>query len=178
MSYPETRNGLRVVTDAETEDVTKGTGRTTESTAEPFLSDDPAPVGELAEAAVLSAAMWSPDAARGLVEHLTADMFTREAHRIVFETITTLVAAEIHVDMITITDQLIEDGRLDHVGGAVAVADLSDPDTCPTVAAWKHYARIVWRDHDRRRQVADHLDALRALGIDVQEMSPPARDIA
>ena len=165
---PPNESGLRVVADTEAEDVTRATGRTAESTADPFMDDDPAPVGQLAEAAVLSAAMWSPDAARGVVDHLTADMFTREAHRIVFETITKLVDLEIHVDMITITDQLIEDDRLDHVGGAGAVADLSNPDTCPAVAAWKHYARIIWRDHDRRRQVADHLDALRDLGIHVE----------
>ena len=158
---PRGRGALHVLADGPDE---------TQSTPIPFLDDDPAPVGQLAEAAVLSAAMWSPDAARGVVDHLEAEMFTREAHRIVFETITKLVAADVIVDMISITDQLIEDGRLDHVGGAVAVADLSNPDTCPSIVAWKVYARIVWRDHDRRRQVAEHLAGLRALGIDVQEV--------
>ncbi len=110
---------------------------------------EPETVGQLAEAAVLGAAMWSAEAARGAVEHLTPDMFTRNGHRAVFEAIVALVAAGAPVDTITVHDQVCAAGRADEVGGPAATFELATLEMCPTVAGWNYYATIVRREHDR-----------------------------
>lgn len=129
---------------------------------------EPVPVGQLAEAAMLGAMLCSAEAARGAAEHLAPDHFQREAHRVVFEAVAALVADDRPVDPVTLTVRLAEDGRLDHVGGAVAVFNLSTIEVCPNPAAWKYYARCVSDEANRRRQICDHVDALRTLGVDVE----------
>ena len=142
----------------------------TESTAHPRPGEDPSHV-ELTEAALLGAAILSPDALAGIVTDLDPDAFIREAHRAVFVTLQEMHAAEVAVDQITTSDALVEAGRIDVAGGLSAPFDLASMDCCPTVAAWPHYLAIIRREVARRRQVADHLDALRALGVNVQEVA-------
>jgi replicative DNA helicase len=91
-------------------------------------------------------------------------MFDREAHRVVFEAIAALVADDITVDPVTVILRLAETGRLEWVGGAAAVHGLASVDACPVPANWRNYARTVWREADRRRQIEEHLAALRDLG--------------
>lgn len=138
--------------------------------------EDPSPV-ELTEAALLGVAILSADALAGIVTELDPDDFVREAHRQVFVTLQEMHTAEVAVDQITLSDALVETGRIDVAGGLSAPFDLASVDCCPTVAAWPHYLAIVRREVDRRSQVADHLDALRGLGVDVQEVGA-ARDVA
>jgi replicative DNA helicase len=140
------------------------------STGDPRQHHDPTPV-ELTEAALLGAAILSPDALAGIVTELDPDAFLREAHRQVFVTLAEMHAAEVTVDQVTLTDALVESGRIDVTGGLSAPFDLASIDCCPTVAAWPHYLAIIRRQVARRRQVADHLDALRKLGVDVQEVA-------
>ena len=118
---------------------------------------------DLAEAATLGAAMLRDDAAAGIVDTLSADAFAREAHRVMFEAIAALVADGEPVDTVTVTDRLASRGRLDEVGGAVAVSSLTSLETTPVPASWRHYCRAVAEDHDRRLRVAELRKELTAL---------------
>ena len=140
------------------------------STADPRHVEDPSHLA-LTEAALLGAAILNRGALAGMVDHLDADAFHREAHRQVFLTLVEMHAAEVHVDQVTLSDALVESGRIDVAGGLSAPFDLASIDTCPTPSAWPSYVAIIRREADRRRQVSDHLEALRRLGVDVTEVT-------
>ena len=116
-----------------------------------------------AEAAVLGAMLLSPDAAAGVPAMLDADAFHRDAHRTVYAAVLALIADGIAPDTLTVTDRLATRGQLDHVGGPLAVADLTDMATCPTPASWPAYATVVAREARRRRGVRLLSDALARL---------------
>ena len=140
-----------------------------QSSAHPRHVEDPSHL-ELTEAALLGAAILDRGALAGMVDGLDADAFQREAHRQVFLTLAEMHEAEVHVDQITTSDALVEAGRIDVAGGLSAPFDLASLDTCPTPSAWPSYLEIIRREVSRRREIRDHLDALRALGVDVQEV--------
>ena len=74
-----------------------------------------------------------------------------------------LIADGIAPDTLTVTDRLATRGELDHVGGPLAVADLTGMATCPTPASWPAYATVVGREARRRRGVRLLSDALARL---------------
>jgi replicative DNA helicase len=90
---------------------------------------------------VLGAALLSKNATSDVTELLRPEDFYRNAHRIVFEGVLALNSAGDVVDTVTLTDWLARQGRLDEVGGAAAVYDLTV--AVPTAANAAYYARIV-----------------------------------
>jgi len=74
------------------------------------------PMALHAEAAVLSHALWNPDAARELAAGLTLDHFFSEAHRRIFEALQTLVRAERPTHTPFVLDELTRTGRIEQVG--------------------------------------------------------------
>lgn len=124
-----------------------------------------------AEAALLGSMILNRDALAGAASMLAPDEFDRPAHRTLFTTLVELHTEGTPVDQITVNDRLATTGRLDEVGGLGAVFDLTSVEGCPTTSAWATYAGIVKREADGRRQVRDHLDALRKLGVDVREVA-------
>lgn len=108
---------------------------------------------ETAEDAVLGACMYGASIAQGVTEMLTIDDFDRDARRVVFAAVGALVEAGEVVDLVTLTIRLADTGRLDEVGGAVAISDLHGLECCPNPTAWRHYAQIVKREAARRRTI-------------------------
>jgi replicative DNA helicase len=106
---------------------------------------------DVAEVAVLGAALLSVEARDGLLKMLTPRDFARDAHGVVFDVIGQLVAAGTDVDLVTLTCDLADRDLLDEVGGADAVSRLSSPEACPSPAAWPAYATPVVREARRRR---------------------------
>ncbi len=94
-----------------------------------------------AEVSVLGAALLSKNATSDVTEILRPEDFYRNAHRLVFEGVLALNTAGDVVDTVTITDWLARHGRIDEVGGAAAVYDLTV--AVPTAANAAYYARIV-----------------------------------
>ena len=105
-----------------------------------------------AEVSVLGASLISRSAASDVVEALKPDDFYRNAHRVVFESVTELTAAGEAVDTVTVTEWLARRDRLDEVGGPAALHDLTV--AVPTAANASYYARIV-RDNALRRRLID-----------------------
>lgn len=103
----------------------------------------------LAEAAVLSAAILSPNARDELRDELGPDDFTLQPHRIVYRALLELDDANEAVDVITLRAHLDAAGELRAVGGAAFLAQLLD--ATPTLAHTVKHARLVRRLADLRR---------------------------
>lgn len=114
-----------------------------------FDHEETPPAHELAEAALLGAALWKPDAARGLVAQLAPDDFDREGHRVIAQMIATMVTADEHIDTVTLTERLARSGQLEEAGEAGGIADLHA--YVPKPHAWPSYLEIVKREGHRRR---------------------------
>jgi replicative DNA helicase len=115
------------------------------------------------EVSVLGACLISSDAVTVALELLKPDDFYRNAHRVVFEAIQALSTASEPVDAVTVTEWLSRHGRLDEVGGAAALYDLTDQ--VPTAANAAYYARIV-RDRSLLRHLIEAGGKVTQLGYE------------
>ncbi len=78
------------------------------------------------EEAVLGAMLLEPASVDAAMEELTASCFYDPRHRMIFEAMTHLVAEHTSVDLITVSAKLKAEGNLEAVGGAIALAQLSE----------------------------------------------------
>jgi len=75
------------------------------------------------------------------IEILKPDSFYRDAHSFIFEAILDLFERGEPVDLVTVSEMLRKNGRIDAVGGTVYVTDLIN--SVPTAANIEYYAKIV-----------------------------------
>lgn len=115
---------------------------------------------EQTEAALLGSMILSRDAREGALRMVTADDFSREAHRIFFETVATLHADEEYLDQVCVNDRLILNGKIDDVGGLASVWALTSVEGCPVTASWPAYSTVVAREGKRRRILRQLHDAI------------------
>ncbi|MDY4920398.1 MAG: replicative DNA helicase [Phascolarctobacterium sp.] len=94
-----------------------------------------------AEQSVLGAMLIDKEAIAKATEILTADDFYREAHRVIFNVMLELYNKNEAVDMITVTDILRRDNKLDDVGGIAYITSLAN--VVLTAANIKFHADIV-----------------------------------
>lgn len=94
-----------------------------------------------AEQSVLGAMLIDKEAIARATEILSSEDFYREAHRVIFNAIMELYNKNEAVDMITLTDVLRRDGKLEDVGGIAYVTSLAN--AVPTAANVKYHAEIV-----------------------------------
>ncbi len=94
-----------------------------------------------AEKSVLGAMLIDEDAIGFAVEILNEAWFYEHSHRTIFRAITDLYQGRKNVDLITLSDQLKNDGLLEQIGGSTYLSELID--FVPTAANVEHYARIV-----------------------------------
>ncbi len=94
-----------------------------------------------AEMGVLGSMLLDRDAIAQVVEILRPEDFYREAHRIIYSTVLELFERGEPVDLITVTDRLRDQGKLEEVGGAAYITALLN--SVPTAANAEYYARIV-----------------------------------
>ena len=78
------------------------------------------------EEAVLGAMLLEPSSVDAAMEELSVSCFYDPRHRMIFEAMTHLVAEHTSVDLITVSAKLKAEGNLEAVGGAVALAQLSE----------------------------------------------------
>lgn len=103
-----------------------------------------------AEGAVLSAAMLSREALDAVRDVVRPDHFYADANRHVFAAICALDDEGAAVDVVTVAAKLGATGRLQQVGGAPYLAELSD--ATPAVANVAHHAAVI-RGKARLRSV-------------------------
>ena len=78
------------------------------------------------EEAVLGAMLLEPSSVDAAMEELSPSCFYDPRHRMIFEAMMHLVAEHTSVDLITVSARLKAEGNLESVGGAVALAQLSE----------------------------------------------------
>lgn len=94
-----------------------------------------------AEKSVLGSMLLEKDAIFSVVEILKPGDFYRDAHRVVFEAVTSLANRGEPVDLVTVAEELRQRGVLEQVGGVSYLTTLVN--CVPTAANAAHYARIV-----------------------------------
>lgn len=144
--------------------------------AEPFGNGRPRVVDPLlrvppqnqeAEQNVLGAMMLSGDACVRVLEILKdAEVFYRQSHRTIFDTIKDLAERAEPVDLVTVSNHLERVGKLEEVGGRLHVADIFNAVATPANA--EYYARIV-RDKATRRSLINVGAEVCELGYEVEQ---------
>lgn len=94
-----------------------------------------------AEASVLGAMLFAPEALSRGLELLRESFFYSEAHRQIFSSMVNLFDRNQAVDLVTVTDELRKRKQLEVVGGASYLAQLTA--SVPTAANIDYHARIV-----------------------------------
>lgn len=120
------------------------------------------PQADDAETAVLGSILLDNDAYlggsfgdytfEGLTGSLTAEMFHRPAHRVIYAAMQALLDNGIPADTTTLTEELKRRKQLDAAGGTLTILGLADQ--VATSLYVDHYARLVREAHARRSVIA------------------------
>jgi len=94
-----------------------------------------------AEQSVLGAILLDRDAIFKVMKVVRPEDFYREDHRIIYEAMLFLNESGRPVDLITVSEQLRQQGNLDKAGGVAYIASLAE--MAPVAANVEYYARIV-----------------------------------
>lgn len=103
------------------------------------------------EEAVLGALMLEKDAFGTVCDILRPETFYEPAHRKIFEAIQALGAAQLPIDMLTVTDRLRQDNTLEEVGGVAYIANLSARVASAANIEW--HARILSQQYLARELI-------------------------
>jgi replicative DNA helicase len=120
-----------------------------------------------AERAVLGALLLDPGALLHVVEKLRRDEFYLEGHRTIFEACLMLQERGQASDLLTVTNHLREEGKLEGLGGASYLSSLVD--AVPDVANVGHYAEIVRDKAIKRRLIGAAQRILTTCSLDQGE---------
>jgi len=94
-----------------------------------------------AEQSVLGAVLLDREAIFKVMKVVRPEDFYREDHRMIYEAMLFLNESGRPVDLITVSEQLRQQGNLDKVGGVAYIASLAE--MAPVAANVEYYARIV-----------------------------------
>ncbi len=119
---------------------------------EPSGTVGPPPQNAEAEASLLGALLIDSDAIVKIADNLTAADFFDKRNERVYEAITQLYEHRKAIDVLTLSDQLKNNGYLDSIGGPAYLTELTN--FVPTAAHVEQYAEIVAQKAMRRRLIA------------------------
>ena len=111
------------------------------------------------EEAVLGAMLLEASSVDQALEELTPDCFYDPRHRMIYEAMVSLVLDHTSVDIITVSAKLKEQGKLEDVGGAVVLADLSQK--VASAAHIEYYIKILKQKTIQRDLISASYDILR-----------------
>jgi replicative DNA helicase len=94
-----------------------------------------------AEQSVLGTILLKDQSLGTVLEILRPDNFYRQGHKLIFEAMIQLFEKNEPQDLITVTNQLKNDNKLDEAGGAAYLAMLTS--MVPVTSNLSHYARII-----------------------------------
>jgi replicative DNA helicase len=106
------------------------------------------------------------DAVVSALEVLTEDSFYREDNKAVFVAISSLYSKSEPIDLITVRNELTENGSFERIGGLEFLASL--PEKVPTTTNVDRYIKIV-EEHAMRRKLIQTSNDLISLGYDDTE---------
>ncbi len=119
-----------------------------------------------AEQAVLGAMLIDKEAIAKATEVLSADDFYREAHRVIFSAMLELYNKNEAVDMVTVTEILKRDNKLEEIGGIAYITSLAN--VVLTAANVKYHAEIV-AEKSVLRQLVRVSTEIAAMGYEANE---------
>lgn len=103
------------------------------------------------EEAVLGAIMLEKDAILSVLDILEAHSFYKEAHQAIFEIAQALSMEEKPIDLLTVTEALRKADKLEAVGGAVYISQLTS--RVGSAAHLEYHARIVAQKYIQRELI-------------------------
>lgn len=103
------------------------------------------------EEAVLGALMLDKDALMSVMDILSPESFYKEAHNWIFSTILGLFKIGTPVDILTVTQSLIAQGKLEVVGGAYYITQLTN--RVASAANVEFHARIISQKYMQRELI-------------------------
>ncbi len=103
------------------------------------------------EEAVLGALLLEKDAIVAVADILKAESFYKEAHQIIYTAIENLARKVENADMLTVVEELKRMGKLEQVGGAPYVAQLTD--SVASAAHVETHARIIHQKFVQRELI-------------------------
>lgn len=103
------------------------------------------------EASLLGSLLIDSDAFIKIGDRIQAEDFFDDKHRLIFTAMKTLHDKRSPIDILTLSEQLKSNDRLDMVGGAGFLTELTN--TVPTAAHLEQYAEIVAEKAIRRRLI-------------------------
>lgn len=118
---------------------------------DPDSRNERAPHNPEAEASLLGAVLIDADALVKIADVIQVDDFFDPRHKHIYNAITTLYEKRSPIDVLTLADELKNNGLLDMVGGASYLTELTN--FVPTAAHVEQYAEIVAQKALRRRLI-------------------------
>ncbi len=103
------------------------------------------------EEAVLGAMLLEKDAFTAVSEILKPECFYKEPHQNIFTAINNLFAREQPIDMLTVTEEIRRMGKLDEVGGAFYITQLTS--RVASAAHIEYHARIIYQKFLQREVI-------------------------
>jgi replicative DNA helicase len=103
------------------------------------------------EEAVLGAIMLEKDAILSVLDILEPDSFYKEAHQTIFEVAQSLSQQQKPIDLLTITEELRKQQKLEAIGGAVYISQLTS--RVGSAAHLEYHARIVAQKYIQRELI-------------------------
>lgn len=128
-----------------------------------------------AEQAVLGAMLIDKEAIAKASEILTSSDFYREAHRVIFNAMLELYNKNEAVDMVTVTEILKRDNKLEDIGGLAYITSLAN--VVLTAANVKYHADIV-AEKSVLRQLVRVSTEIAAMGYEANEDAGTLLDTA
>lgn len=103
------------------------------------------------EEAVLGALMLEKDALTAVVDILTAESFYKDAHKVIYQAILDLFNSSEPIDLLTVTNQLRKNGKLEIAGGAYFITELTY--RVSSAANIEYHARIITEQSMKREMI-------------------------
>ena len=116
-----------------------------------------------AEQSVLGSILLDKEAMISVSETLVPEDFYKEAHKVIYESMLKLYNSQSEIDLITLTDELRDQGYLDDIGGIANITSLST--VVPTTSNIKYYVNIV-KEKSISRQLISAANDIINLGYD------------
>lgn len=119
-----------------------------------------------AEESVLGSLMLDKDAVTRIADFLKAEDFYRDTHATIYDCMVELYENREPIDVLSVSNRLEEQSKLDSIGGAASLAALLN--AVPSAANVVHYAKLVQKKATLRRLIAAGTD-IAEMGYDESE---------
>lgn len=116
-----------------------------------------------AEQSVLGSILLDKDAMISVSETLIPEDFYKEAHKVIYESMLKLYNSQSEIDLVTLAEELRDQGYLDDIGGVPYITSLST--IVPTTSNIKYYVNIV-KEKSIVRQLISAANDIINLGYD------------